>query len=105
VSDSDRTFIGGRGNSQEYGIPLRFTSGDGPDPEAIARAAAILNLKPFYVDNDGFEREIIAAAIHRDGVRLVYVESRAKRSEYFVDIAIKIHCVASNREWYRRGAC
>ena len=93
VSHPDRTFIGGRANPYKYGMPLRFTSGDHPDQETILRAAVRLKREPFYVDNDGFECEIIAAAVHADGLRLVYVESRAKPCGKFVDITIKINYV------------
>jgi len=96
VSHPDRTFIGGRANPEKYARPLRFTSGDYPDQEAIARAAVRLNREPFFVDNEGYERELIAAAVHPDGIRIVYVESRARECGQFVDIKITINYVDSN---------
>src|SRR5262245_38413773 len=92
MKKSDRVFFGGRANPWKYGgIPLRLTSGTVPSPEAIVRAAALLEREPSFVDAYGFECEILAAAVHRDGRRIVYVKSRAKEREKFVDITIKIH--------------
>lgn len=91
--ESDRTFISGIANPSKYGWPLRACNGNPPDPERIARASALLARKPFYIDDDGFECEIIAAAVHPDQKRIVFVESRAKEDQGFVDITIKIHFV------------
>jgi hypothetical protein len=91
VSDLDRTFVGGNPNPQKFGLALRFSFGERPDPEMIRPAAVILNREPLYVDSEGFERELIAATINPDGKRVVYVESRAKESGQFVDVSIKIH--------------
>ncbi len=91
--EEDRTFIAGNANPAKYGWSLRACNGDEPNPEEIARAARLLDREPFFTDEAGFECEIIAAAVHPDGKRLVYVESRAKEGKQFVDIAIKIHYV------------
>jgi hypothetical protein len=77
------------------GIPLRYTSGTVPSPERIAQAASLLAREPTCVDSQGFECEILAATVHRDGRRIVYVESRAKERPQYVDITIKIHYVDS----------
>lgn len=94
MSDEEgRTFIGGNPNPAKYGWTLRACSGDEPNPEENTRAARLLDREPFFTDEAGFECEIIAAAVHPDGKRIVYLESRAKEGEQFVDIAIKVHYV------------
>ena len=90
-NNSDRAFIGGNRNPLKYGLSLRASSGDRPDPKIILLAADILGRDPFYIDSNIFECEMIAATVHPDGTRLVYVESRAKEMGQFVDITIKIH--------------
>ncbi|MCA9198871.1 MAG: hypothetical protein KDJ36_17220 [Hyphomicrobiaceae bacterium] len=98
MSDSDRTFIGGNRNPWKYGMSLRASNGDAPDPEAIERAATILGRTPFFVDRRGYECELIAAAVQSPSNRVVYVESRAKKRRWtsMVDITIKIHYVDAN---------
>lgn len=95
-SESDRTFIGGNRNPWKYGISLRASNGDGPNADDVARAATLLGREPFYIDDQGYECEIVAAAVHPDGRRVVYVQSRAKQAGQFVDITIKIHFVDDN---------
>ncbi len=66
-------------------------------PDQIVRVAGILGRKPFYIDADGYECEIFAAAVHPDGQRFVYMEMRAAlipSSRFDVDITAKIHYVA-----------
>lgn len=77
-------------------MSIRTSSGEDPNPEMIARAANLLGREPFFVDDQGFERELIAAAVHPAGQRIAYVESRAKVERQFVDITIKIHYVDSD---------
>jgi hypothetical protein len=89
----DRTFIAGNPNPAKYGWSLRACNGEQPDPNQIAHAARLLQREPFFNDDVGFECEIIAAAVHPDEKRIVYVESRAKEGNQFVDITIKIHYV------------
>lgn len=96
MSDEDRTFIGGRANPQKYGMPLRLVSGGTPDPAMVLRAAAHLNREPIYVDDEGYERELIAAAVSPDGMRIAFVESKARPRGESVDITIKINYVDAN---------
>lgn len=79
-------------------MSLRASNGDTPDPEAIEQAALILGREPFFIDNRGYERELIAAAVHPPTNRVVYVESRAKKRWWssMVDITIKIHFADAN---------
>jgi hypothetical protein len=96
TNESDRTFIAGNRNPWKYGWSLRACNGDAPDPALLSHAAALLGREPFFTDAAGFECEIIAAAVHPDERRIVYVESRAKERRGFVDITIKIHYVNSD---------
>ena len=91
--EMNRTFIGGHPNPSKFGWSLRACNSQNPDPEQIVLAASLLGRDPFFEDDTGFECEIIAAAVHPNGKRIVYVESRAKEGAQFVDIAIKIHYV------------
>lgn len=95
-NESDRTFIGGNRNPWKYGMSLRASNAIGPNPDEISLAARLLGREPFFTDAEGFECEIIAAAVHPDGKRIVYVQSRAKQGKQFVDITIKIHYVDNN---------
>ncbi len=89
----NRTFIHGNRNPERYGFSVRSPCGEHPDTTAILKAASILGREPFYIDERGYECDIFAAAIHPDGDRLAYVESRAKKRWWtpMVYIAIKIH--------------
>lgn len=98
MSESDREFIGGRPNPWKYGIPLRASSGELPDGNIVEQVAVLLGRQSFCVDPQGFECEILAAAIHPGQKKMAYVESRAKEKGQFVDITIKIHYVDSNRK-------
>ena len=60
----------------------------------------MLERQPIYVDAEGFKCEVFAAAIHSDGKRLIYLESRFKEISQYVDITIKIHHVNSNGEHF-----
>mgnify|MGYP003326358416 CR=1 FL=1 len=94
--EPDRTFISGNPDPAKYGWSLRACNGQPPDPDQIDYAARLLERKPFFTDDAGYECEIIAATVHRDGKRIVYVESRAKELKPYVDISIKIHYVDGN---------
>ncbi|MCA9692717.1 MAG: hypothetical protein KC636_24165 [Myxococcales bacterium] len=54
-------------------------------------------------DDDGFERELLAAAIHPDGVYYAWVESRCKVNGTFVDIDFQICTAGPAGEEYRRS--
>lgn len=100
MDDIDRLFIKGRQNPGKFGIPLRFSSGQPPDPERLEAVAQLLGRPVTYVDMDGFECEIIGAAIQNLG-EIAYVESRAKdvghnvhaENQREIDIKIRVHLV------------
>lgn len=98
MSDSDQTFNGGSRKPHKYGISLRASNGDAPDPKTIESAASLLGRDPCYVDRYGYKCELIAAAVQSPSNRVVYVESRAKKPWWssMVDITIKIHYVDAN---------
>lgn len=94
LSDQDdRTFMEERPSPDRFRWSVRTCNGNSPDCEQIASAAALLGREAYFKDDLGFECEILAAAVHSDAERLVYVESRAKEIGQFVDIHIKIHYV------------
>lgn len=98
MATSDRLFIAGNPNPDEFGQPLRSCAGDAPNPMSIVKAAELLGRSPYYVDASGYECEIIAAAI-RPSSAVAYVESRAKGAGFNrdglagrqIDVSIKIH--------------
>ena len=91
---SDRIFIGGNPNPLKYGWSLRACNGKEPDQKQITLAATILSRQPFVKDQEDYECEIIAAAVHPDQTRIVYIESRSKNiGQGGVDIGIKIHYI------------
>ena len=91
MSDADRVFQAGNPDPHRFGISIRASCGDPPDQGAIQAVAAELGRKAFFVDQEGYECEIIAAAIHEPSGQIVYVETRAKEKGSYVDISIKIH--------------
>lgn len=95
MDESNRTFIRGNRNPERYGFSIRVSCGSQPDPGRIERAAVLLGREPFYVDQHGFECELLDAAIDAATNRIAYVESRAKenlrKGSSTVDISIKIH--------------
>jgi hypothetical protein len=100
MGEADRLFGHGRPNAAWFGRPLRSSSGQPPDPERIGAAARSLGRPVAHVDPDGYECEIIGAAIRESG-EIAYVESRAKDVGYHphganqrhIDITIRVHLV------------
>jgi len=92
-----RTFIGGRLNPIKYGMwPLRASAGQKPDQDEREKVASLMGRQSFFVDDQGYECEIIGAAINPAG-SVAYVESRAKEAgvdqfnQKHIDISIKVH--------------
>lgn len=88
----DRLFAEGRANPAKFGIPVRWSAGGAPDVGRLAEAAGLLGRPVSLVDSDGYECEIIGAAVHEIG-DIAYVESRAKDMGGNIDISIRIHLV------------
>jgi hypothetical protein len=101
--DSEKPlYVAGAPNPDRMGfVPLRHSSGDGPDETGILTAAEKIGVPVKYVDADGYEREIIAGAEHDLG-SLAYVQCRAKEIGQVVDINFHIHLRVSghpDRSW------
>jgi hypothetical protein len=94
MDDVNRLFAGGRGNPAKFGRPIRFSAGEEPDLQQLEDAVRSLGRPVFFVDADGYEREIIGAALNASG-DIAYVESRAKDVGGHVDISIRVHLVKS----------
>jgi hypothetical protein len=100
MDEADRLFAHGRANPVKFGWPLRSSSGQPPDPERLGAAARLLGRPVAHVDPDGYECEIIGAAISDSG-EIAYVESRAKDVGYnryganqrHIDVSIRVHLV------------
>jgi hypothetical protein len=100
VDEADRLFAQGWPNPAKFGWPLRTSSGQPPEPERIGKAARLLGRPIAQVEPDGYDCEIIGAAISDFG-ELAYVESRAKdvgfnrygANQRHIDISIKVHLV------------
>lgn len=99
MDEADRLFAHGRANPEKFGWwSLRSSAGEPPDPQRIEDAARRLGRPVAYVDADGYECEIIGAAVGESG-DVAYVESRAKDVGFHqhgfnqrnFDVAIRVH--------------
>jgi hypothetical protein len=104
MRDSDPLFKRGNPNPEKFGfVSLRSSDGEEPDPERIQEAARMLRRQPSFTDEEGYEHELIAAAVSEVG-GLAYVESRAKDAGSHphgaggrnIDISIRIHLVTAD---------
>jgi hypothetical protein len=99
MSETERLFEGGTPNPRRFGFfSIRSSSGEEPPPERVQEASRLLGREPIMTDKEGYECELLAAAISSPD-RLAYVESRAKDvgSDPYgaggrsIDISIRIH--------------
>ena len=94
--DDSQLFINGTPNPDKFGWSLRTSAGVSPDPNTITEAASILDRPVFFVDDNGYEREIIGAAINGAN-DLAFVESRAKEiakdpyGSAVIDVQFQVH--------------
>jgi hypothetical protein len=103
VDEADRLFAHGRANPEKFGWPIRTSAGEPPDPERIGTAAQLLGRPIAFVDPNGYECEIIGAAVNDSG-DIAYVESRAKdvgfnrygANQRHIDISIRVHLVGQS---------
>jgi hypothetical protein len=73
-------------------IPLRHSSGQELNAEEIDIAARMIGTSAKYVDAEGYEQEIIAAAAEGGEGKIAYVQCRAREAANgFVDINFYIH--------------
>jgi hypothetical protein len=99
VTSDNPLYKGGFPNPDRLGfISLRRSFGGGGNDDEIARAALIIGIPVRYVDSDGYEREIIAAAIEGGNGETAYVQCRAKDlgARDGVDIDFHIHLRAAD---------
>jgi hypothetical protein len=68
-----------------------FSAGSEPDPQRVEAAARILGRSVRFVDENGYQREVFAAAVNEQTGMVAYVETRAKQLWDRVDIAIHLH--------------
>lgn len=97
---NEPVFSGGRPNPELAGIPLRLRgSGSEPDPGRIVEAARILGRPVKYVDDDGYDQEIIAASDIGPNGELAYVACAAKELDEYVAVSFEFRVRdASSRE-------
>lgn len=97
MNEQERLFSDGKANPDRFGWPLRSSAGSPQDPNRVDQAARLLGRSAFFVDGDGYECEIIGAAIGACR-EIAFVESRAREepSSDLVDISIRIHLVEPN---------
>ena len=105
MEDADRLFVHGRANPIKFGWPIRSSAGETPDTERIADVAQLLGRPVSLVDADGYECELIGAAVGPNK-QFAFVESRAKDVEFnryganqrHIDISIRVHLVDESGE-------
>jgi len=84
-------YIAGAPNPERLGFRnVARSAGAAPSPEAIEKAAAMLATPARFTDADGYEIEVIGAAVSAEG-GIVYVRSRAKQLESRVDVEFRVH--------------
>ncbi len=98
MENPDRQLIRGNRNPSKYGFSLRASSGTFPDQSAIETAAPLLGRAPFFIDEHGYECELIGATVHPSSGSIAYVESRSRKLKLssIVDVSIKVHLQNSN---------
>ena len=87
-----------RSHPQRFGLTLRQCSGRDPDLQAVNAAAELLARNAYFTDDDGYDCDILAAAIHADGEHLTYIEQRSKSGSKIADVKIRIHLVAPSSD-------
>ncbi|HEY1787118.1 MAG TPA: hypothetical protein VGJ73_03140 [Verrucomicrobiae bacterium] len=100
MTNPEPNFKDGVPNPGKFGfISLRWSAGSEPNAEKVEEAAGILRREIVFIDETGYECDLIAAAISGHS-RLAYVESRSKDigphphgAGRKIDISIRIHLV------------
>ena len=82
-----------RNHPRRFGLTIRQCSGNDPNLDDVVRAAQALHRDPYITDHDGYDCDILAAAVHPDGLQFTYLEQRSKPDPRAVDVTIKIHHV------------
>lgn len=87
-----KTYQRGIPNLDSLGfIPLRFVGASGGEmDEDIEEMAQRLKRPAFFIDEDGYENEIIAAAMADEGTKLAWVDMRCKDNDGAVDVTFTV---------------
>ncbi len=77
--------------TSNLGASLGFSSGTDPDPERVEAAAKALGRSVRFVDDEGYQREVFAAAINGQTGTVAYFESRVKQVTKMTDVHLHVH--------------
>jgi hypothetical protein len=89
--DGGTFYPGGVPNPERVGFITLGGFGHAPDfSQAIQDCCRALGRLPHFIDEDGYEHEVIAAALMPENERLGWVEYRSKDINGFVDIAFHL---------------
>jgi len=91
--DANWLFSGGISN---LGFVFGVSAGSEPELQRVEAAARILGRAIRFVDADGYQREIFAAAINEQSGQVGYIETKAKQLRDRVDINIHVHIRAKD---------
>jgi hypothetical protein len=87
---NDPLCSGGHPNPRLRGRPLHFhLSGADPDPDRISEAASLLGTPIRYLDDDGYEHEVVASSPVSATGELAYVTCKSKQLKRFVDVSFR----------------
>lgn len=75
----------------QAGRGVYLVAGEDVDLGQIDRAAELLGREVRFVDEEGYEREIIGAAVDEESGRVAFVECRARDVGSYIDIDISVH--------------
>lgn len=94
-----KKYPGGIPDPDELGsIPLRHVgAGAGPETRDVADIAGHLGRAVTFIDEDGFENDIIAGAIADEGRKMAWVDSRCKDNGGAVDITFTLRARVGDR--------
>ena len=90
MRDTERHYEGGLPNPETMGIdPNQASAFRWSDSGALDRVSEVLGRPTRCLDEDGFQREVIAAAVGAPG-ELAWVESRAKGTAEAMDVSFQL---------------
>ncbi|MCA9719719.1 MAG: hypothetical protein KC468_33940 [Myxococcales bacterium] len=99
---ADACYPGGVPNPRRLGFLDPAMGGGGGPPEAAIEAVARRLGRPrYFEDEDGYEHELVAAALDPAAERLAWVESRCQERRGWVDVDFTIVAVCDGVERYR----
>lgn len=87
-----------RQHPRRFGLTLRQCSGADPNLSDVARVAHALDRHPYMTDQEGYDCDILAGAMHPETTQFTYIEQRSKTEPGGIDVTIKIHHVTDDGE-------